>query len=102
MRSLLAAVLASMTVLLASATPAEAATKRVTLDQLVYGRLGLDGGTGQRFETYWLGHGGPAKWDGRRHPMDSVDPATCTWVYGTLCALATAALDAAAVADPGR
>jgi len=82
--------------------PAEAATKQITLDQFVYGRLALDSGTGQRFESYWLGHGGPKRINTKKHPIPTFDPLTCTYVAGTLCALAISSLDAATVADPGR
>ena len=78
------------------------ATKQITLDQFAYGYLGLDGSTGQRFEQWWLGHGGPRRVNTRKHPIATFDPLSCRYVYGTLCQLAVDSLDAAAVADPGR
>jgi len=78
------------------------ASSQVTLHQFTSGYLGLDAGTAQRFEAYWLGHGGPKRVNTRKHPLASFDPLVCRYVYGTLCALAVDSLDAAAVADPGR
>jgi hypothetical protein len=101
-RKLLAAAVLAALALLGQPAPAGAATPVVTLHWLTTGYLGLDGGTAQRFEAYWLAHGGPKRVNTRKHPLATFDPLTCTWVYGTLCALAVASLDAAAVADPGR
>lgn len=102
------AIAAAAAVVLASATPAAAAPTLplrrpvITLDGFTYGVLGLDGGTGGRFEAYWLAHGGPRVINLRRHPLATFTPPGCRYVYGTLCALAVDSLAAAAVADPGR
>jgi len=108
-RSLLAALSLPLVTALAFLYPAEptvqavpVASSQVTLHQFTTGYLGLDGGPAQRFEAYWYAHGGPKRVNTRRHPLATFDPLTCTWVYGTLCALSVDSLDAAAVADPGR